>query len=280
VTFCPAFRDPVGSAKADWEIFAEVGRRLGFEAQFDFADSAAVYDEFVGLTADRLCDMSGLSHERLAQVGPIQWPAPVCETASTAATKFDKRLYTDHQFLTDTGRAKFAAFHWRGLAEPVDDEFPWVMTTGRLLGHWHTQTRTGRIEKIANQYSQPTLEVNPRDAQRLQLQSGDWVEVRSRRGFAYLPILVTQNISRGTVFMPMHWGFLWAENAEVNALTHPEVCPISLEPELKACAVQLTPIAAQPATVRPTSAAQLLAMVQPSLPALPAVTKQVASVTP
>ncbi|MEL6815108.1 MAG: nitrate reductase, partial [Cyanobacteria bacterium J06598_3] len=230
VTFCPAFRDPVGEAKADWAIFAEVGQRLGFEKQFSFADGAAVYDEFVTLTADRLCDMSGLSHERLATVGPIQWPAPVCETEATAATKFDKRLYTDFQFLTANGRAKFAAFHHKGLAEPPDDTFPMVLTTGRLLGHWHTQTRTGRIEKITKKYTQPTLEINPRDAQRLQVQSGDWVEVRSRRGSAKLPLLVTQNIRRGTVFMPMHWGFLWGKDAEVNALTHPEVCPISLEP--------------------------------------------------
>ncbi|WP_121970936.1 nitrate reductase [Leptolyngbya sp. BC1307] len=272
VTFCEAFRAPVGSARADWAIFAEVGRRLGFEKQFDWSDAAAVYDEFVSLTADRLCDMSGLSHERLAKTGPIQWPAPVCETAQTAATKFDKRLYTDFNFLTENGRAKFAAFHIKGLAEPPDPEFPMVLTTGRLLGHWHTQTRTGRIEKIAKKYSQPTLEVNPRDAQQMQLQSGDWVEVRSRRGFAHLPIRVTQNICRGTVFMPMHWGFLWADNAEVNGLTHPQSCPISKQPELKACAVQLTLIASQPPTAAPTSAEQIMAMVQSP----PAVTQQAA----
>ncbi|MFK8182100.1 MAG: molybdopterin oxidoreductase family protein [Phormidesmis sp.] len=264
VTLCSAFRDPVGQAKADWEIFSEVGRRLGFEAQFDYDNSAQVYDEFVSLTAGRLCDVSGLSHERLREHGPIQWPAPICETEETAASKTDKRLYTDFQFLTPNGRAKFAAFHLKGLAEPPDDEFPMVLTTGRLLGHWHTQTRTGRIDKITKKYTQPTLEINPRDAQRLQVQSGDWVEVRSRRGFAHLPLLVTQNIARGTVFMPMHWGFLWGKNAEVNALTHPEVCPISLEPELKACAVQLMPIATQPPTVALSNAEQLLAMMQPA----------------
>ncbi|MEL6815623.1 MAG: nitrate reductase [Cyanobacteria bacterium J06598_3] len=264
VTFCPAFRDPVGKAMPDWAIFAEVGRRLGFEQQFNFAGAAEVYDEFVSLTAGRLCDMSGLSHERLAATGPIQWPAPICETAETAADKFDKRLYTNYQFLTANGRAKFAAFHLKGLAEPPDEQFPMVMTTGRLLGHWHTQTRTGRIQKIVEKYPHPTLEINPRDAQKLQVQSGDWVEVRSRRGEVKLPILVTQNIRRGSVFMPMHWGFLWANNAEVNALTHPEVCPISLEPELKACAVQLVPIAHQGAMVKPSSAEQFLAMVQPA----------------
>ncbi len=263
VTFCPAFRDPVGKAKADWEIFAEVGRRLGFEQQFDFADSAAVYDEFVALTADRLCDMSGLSHKRLAAAGPIQWPAPIFETDETAADKFDKRLYADLRFLTENSRAKFAAFHMQGLAEPPDEQFPMVLTTGRLLGHWHTQTRTGRIEKIVEKHPHPVLEINPRDAQKMQVQSGDWVEVRSRRSAAKLPILVTQNIRRGTVFMPMHWGFLWAKDAEVNALTHPAVCPISLQPELKACAVQLVPINAPAEQSPPETAMQLLAMVQP-----------------
>ncbi|MEM8503728.1 MAG: nitrate reductase [Cyanobacteria bacterium P01_D01_bin.1] len=264
VTFCPAFRRPVGKAKADWEIFAEVGRRLGFERQFDFADASVVYDEFVALTAGRLCDMSGLSHERLAAAGPVQWPAPICETDETAADKFDKRLYTDFHFLTANGRAKFAAFHLKGLAEPPDDQFPLVLTTGRLLGHWHTQTRTGRIKKLVAKHPRPVLEINPKDAQHLRVQSGDWVEVRSRRSAAKLPILVTQNIRRGTVFMPMHWGFLWATDAEVNALTHPEVCPIALQPELKACAVHLVPIAAPAEQAPPETALQLLAMVQPT----------------
>ena len=137
-----------------------------------------------------------------------------------------------------------------------------VMTTGRLLGHWHTQTRTGRIEKIVATHPYPVLEVNPKDALTLKVQSGDWVEVRSRRGSAKLPILVTQNMRRGSVFMPMHWGFLWGTDTEVNGLTHPETCPISKEPELKACAVELVPIATPVDSSKPTPAQQILAMVQ------------------
>ncbi|MBE9079047.1 nitrate reductase [Romeria aff. gracilis LEGE 07310] len=241
VTLCPAFRQPPGEAKADWEIFAEVGRRLGFGPQFDFQDAAQVYREFVSLTAGQLCDMTGLSHDQLAK-GPVQWPYPATTCAETAADKFDKRLYTDLRFATEDGRARFHPFHAKGLAEPPDPSYPFVLTTGRLYGHWHTQTRTGRIEKTAEMHPHPVLEINPRDAQKLKIQSEEWVEVRSRRGYARLPVLVTQNIARGTVFMPMHWGFLWANQAEVNALTHPEVCPMSLQPELKACAVQLTAI--------------------------------------
>ena len=181
-------------------------------------------------------------HARLAAAGPIQWPCPEAETAETSSKKYNKRLYTDLKFATANLRANFAAFHAKGLAEPPDPEYPFVLTTGRLYGHWHTQTRTGRIDKIRNLHPNPFLEVNPRDAQRLEIQSGEWIEVRSRRGFVQLPVLVTQNIAQGVVFMPMHWGALWADQAEVNALTHPEVCPISLEPELKACAVQIIPM--------------------------------------
>ena len=242
VTYCPAFRPRPGQTRADWEIFAAVGQRLGFEKQFAFQSPAEVYEEFVQLTAGRVCDMTGLSHARLAAEGPIQWPCPEQETSETASTKYDKRLYSDHLFATPNRRANFAAFHEKGLAEPPDPDFPFVLTTGRLYGHWHTQTRTGRIEKTRKLHPEPLLEMNPIDAQRLQLQSGNWVEVRSRRGLACLKVHVTQYIRRGVLFMPMHWGALWADNAECNALTHPVTCPISLQPELKACAVSVVPV--------------------------------------
>jgi ferredoxin-nitrate reductase len=242
VTYCPAFRDRPGEARADWEIFADVGRRLGFEPQFASKTSADVYAEFVQLTAGRVCDMTGLSHQRLADEGPIQWPCPQAETPETAATKHDKRLYTDFRFPTPNGRAQFAAFHEQGLTEPPDPDFPFVLTNGRLYGHWHTQSRTGRIDKIRKMHPEPLLEMHPIDAQHLKVQSGDWVEVRSRRGYARLKVVVTQYIRRGVLFIPMHWGALWADAAECNALTHSAVCPISLQPELKASAVAVVPI--------------------------------------
>ncbi|MGF1458451.1 MAG: molybdopterin oxidoreductase family protein [Leptolyngbyaceae cyanobacterium] len=242
VTYCPAFRSRPGEARADWEIFAAVGRRLGFEQQFAFQDAAEVYAEFIQLTAGRVCDMTGLSHGRLAAEGPIQWPCPQTETEATASTKHDKRLYADHLFPTSNGRANFAAFHEKGLTEPPDPNFPFVLTNGRLYGHWHTQSRTGRIDKIRKMHPEPLLEMNPIDAQHLKLQSGDWVEVRSRRGMARLKVHVTQYMRRGVLFIPMHWGALWADAAECNALTHPTVCPISLQPELKASAVAVVPL--------------------------------------
>ena len=273
VTLCSQFRSPLGEARADWEIFAEVGRRLGFTKEFNFANSAEVYREFVQLTKDRPCDMSGLSHGRLRQQGSIQWPCPIeevidsnsialtCDTERNVTSDSEeakglfsnlfrsqdelpiaKRLYTDGRFNTADGRAKFAAFHSKGLAEPIDPNYPFVLTTGRLYEHWHTMTRTGRIAKIMKKQPQPFLEIHPKDAHKLNVEPEMLVEVRSRRGAARFPARITEAIAPGTVFVPMHWGALWTDNGEANLLTHPESCPISLQPELKASAVNLTPV--------------------------------------
>ncbi len=284
VTLCPSFRSPPGEARPDWEIFADIGRRLGFPSQFAFANAAEVRSEFVELTRGRLCDQTGITHDTLTELGPLQWPQPdqslaklLAEAASTVRERrnilelflpnvrlnpasdlpnelpnsYSQRLYPNYRFHTADGRARFAAIHAQGLAEPPDPNFPLVLTNGRLYGHWHTLTRTGRIEKTTAMHPTPFLEVHPRDAQPRNIQDGDWVEIRSQRGKAHLPAKVTKAIAPGTVFMPMHWGFLWGENTEINALTHPAVCPISLEPELKACAVELVALSATDAGDRP-----------------------------
>ncbi|WP_017324214.1 molybdopterin oxidoreductase family protein [Synechococcus sp. PCC 7336] len=243
VTYCPQFRDPPGEARADWEIFAEVGRRLGFEREFNFVNAAAVYAEFVSATKGRPCDMTRLSHRRLAEEGPTQWPSPGRPTDPIAklAHPEPKRLYTDLRFNTSDGRANFAAFHAGGLAEPPNPDYPLVLTVGRLYEHWHTMSRTGHIARIAKKHPHPRAEIHPKDAAKFGIEDGQWLEVRSRRGTSRFLANVTKAIAPGTVFVPMHWGELWAKNSEANALTHPEVCPISLQPELKACAVRVMP---------------------------------------
>jgi ferredoxin-nitrate reductase len=275
VTLCPAFQTPSGEAREDWAIFTEVGRRLGFVEQFPFTTAAEIHAEFVQLTRGRLCDMTGISHDRLQQEGPLQWPLPDKDEGegikdeksysssfiphpSSSTPHPAKRLYTDRRFQTANGRAQFAAYHSRGLAEPPDAEYPLVLTTGRLYGHWHTQTRTGRTEKIRQMYPQPFLEIHPRDAEQCGIQDQDWVEVRSRRGMARFPARVTKAIAPGTLFVPMHWGELWADQAEANALTHPTACPDSSQPELKACAVQLIPVSVETALSTPVANAEAL----------------------
>ncbi|MEM7553648.1 MAG: nitrate reductase [Cyanobacteria bacterium P01_A01_bin.84] len=259
VTLCSKFKEPSGEAKPDWEIFAEVGLRLGFTDKFQYVNSAQVYDEFVQLTRDRLCSVTEMSHEKLAQQGPLQWGSLPIDTEEDKSRGFfshifkyknqtptSKRLYTDLSFPTPDGRAKFAAYHSRGLAEPPNEEYPFILTSGRLYGHWHTLTRTGRIEKTAKMHPNPFLEIHPRDAAELGINEGDWVEIKSARGQAKFPAKITKAIAPKTVFIPMHWGSLWAKEAEANNLTHPHLCPISLEPELKACAIKIIPTSALP----------------------------------
>ena len=250
VTLSQGFQGSLGEPREDWWIFAQVGKRLGFDGQFAFESSEEVHREFRELTRDRPCDTTGLDYSTLIEFGPQQWPYPTGERPNTAP----KRLYTDYRFNTEDGRARFVAAHSNGLAEPPDPAFPLVLTVGRLYGHWHTQTRTGRISRLEKLHPEPFLEIHPRDAAALGIEDGDALEVRSRRGRCELPAKVTRAISPGTVFAPMHWGLLWSNTAEVNGLTHPEACPQSKQPELKACAVavcKLVPTVTEPAADAP-----------------------------
>ncbi len=237
VTLCQSFQPPLGESLADWEIFAAVGRRLGFADKFPFQNSAEVYAEFVQITRDRPCDMTGISHAKLTQLGAMQWQAS--DQHPEQDQVHDKRLYTDLQFYTPDRKARFGIYHSQGVFEVPDEQYPFILTTGRLYGHWHTQTRTGRIDKIRQMYPNPFIEIHPKDAHKFGINNGDLVEVKSRRGSSKFPALVTEAIARGVLFVPMHWGALWADNAEANALTHPEACPDSKQPELKACAVAI-----------------------------------------
>ncbi|MFN6340256.1 MAG: molybdopterin oxidoreductase family protein, partial [Cyanobacteriota bacterium] len=235
VTLCPAFRQPPGQARADWAIFAELGRRLGFTRQFTWTSAAEVYAEFVGLTRGRLCDMAGLSHALLAEHGPQQWPFP----EGTAPGGGGARLYGDHQFPTPSGRARLIAEAPLGLAEPPDDTYPLVLTVGRYLAHWHTMTRTALVARARKRHPGPVLEVHPADAEPLGLVDGAIATVRSRRGSVRVPVRLSEAIRPGVVFLPMHWGASQPEACEANRLMHELGCPLSKQPELKAAAVRL-----------------------------------------
>ena len=238
VTLCPAFREPPGEARADWAIFAELGCRLGFVEQFSFGSAAEVYGELVGLTAGRVCDLSGLSHALLAQHGPQQWPFP----AGTAPGRGAPRLYGDHHYPTPSGRARLLADPPMGLAEPPDDAYPLVLTVGRYLGHWHTMTRTVHVARVLKQFPEALLEVNPADAECHGLVDGALAEVTSRRGSLRARVQVSDRIRCGTVFLPMHWGASQPQPCEANRLMHEQADAISKQPELKAAAVRLAPL--------------------------------------
>ena len=238
VTLCRQFRPAPGEARADWAIFAELGRRLGFGEAFSYADSSEVFAEFVALTAGRVCDMAGLSHQLLADHGPQQWPF----SQGTAPGAGTARLYLDHCFPTATGRALFHCDQPFGLAEPPCDSYPLVLSVGRYLGHWHTMTRTAQVPRLLKQHPEALLEVHPRDGASHGLVDGGWAEVRSRRAAISARVQITDLIRPGTVFLPMHWGASQPNPCEANRLMHELGCPHSKQPELKAAAVRLTPL--------------------------------------
>jgi ferredoxin-nitrate reductase len=128
-----------------------------------------------------------------------------------------------------------------GLAEPPCDAYPLVLTVGRYLGHWHTMTRTGHVERLRTLHPEPLLEIHPRDAQRFGLTEGELATIRSRRHAVTARVQVTDRIRVGSVFLPMHWGFRQEPACEANALMHEQACPISQQPELKATAVTVAP---------------------------------------
>ncbi|MFC8193585.1 molybdopterin-dependent oxidoreductase, partial [Cellulomonas sp. NPDC057328] len=246
--------DPPGDALPDWQLIARVATAMGFDG-FAYASAEEVFEEIRRSTNPRTgYDLRGVSHERLRH-GPVQWPA-----APDGPARNPVRYRNDgvHQplhvrpdgtrprlvFPTPSGRAVFHARPHLDPAEMPDDDYPFVLTTGRVQHQWHTLTKTGKVPALNRLNPGPFVEVHPDDAARLGLVAGASAEVASRRGRAVLPVVVTDRVRPGTLFAPFHWNDLFGEYLSVNAVTNDAVDPLSFQPELKACAVTLTLVAA------------------------------------
>ncbi|TWS22741.1 molybdopterin-dependent oxidoreductase [Tsukamurella sputi] len=245
LTRTAAATPPPGDALPDWKLICLVAAELGHGADFDYPDAAAVFEELKAFHNPRTgWDLRGVDHARLAR-GPVQWPAapggadrnPIryLDPADTARGPF---------FATPSGRARFLARPYLPPAELPDDEYPLVLTTGRLAHQWHTMTKTGRVAKLNRLDPAPFLQLNPEDADRLGLTTGVRVRVSSRRGGATLPVAVDDAVRPGVCFAPMHFADSFGEDVAVNAVTNDAVDPESLQPEFKVCAVALTPVPA------------------------------------
>jgi anaerobic selenocysteine-containing dehydrogenase len=151
-----------------------------------------------------------------------------------------ERLYTDFRFPTPEGQAKFIAVDHREPFEGPDEDYPHVLTTGRVKSQWHTMTRTGKVVALRKICPEPFLEMNPSDARIGGIRDADFVEVESRRGKAVVQVRVTAETRPGTCFMPFHWGRRFGFYKAANNLTVTAKDPISRQPELKACAVRIT----------------------------------------
>ncbi|MEH0529251.1 molybdopterin-dependent oxidoreductase [Streptomyces stelliscabiei] len=278
LTLAAPAADPPGEAMADWRIIAAVAREMGFEKGFSYDTAEQVFEEIRRAWNPKTgWDLRGVSYERLRS-GSVQWPAatedgPARNPIRYAGAGADGGLL----FPTPSGRAVFHARPHLPAAEMPDDDYPFVLNTGRLQHQWHTLTKTGRVAKLNKLNPGPFVEVHPQDADALGLRDGDSVEVASRRGRAVLPAVVSDRVMPGCVFAPFHWNDLFGEYLSINAVTSDAVDPLSFQPELKVCAVSLAKVAAP---VRAPEALTVAAgTTAPPAPALPTAVTVPATVT-
>ena len=237
LTHMPKLAEPPGEALPDWKIISLFAYAMGFGASFMYQSAEEIFDEFAALTAGTLCDISGASYARLKNQGAVQWPCPKSNPAGTA------RLYVEGRFPTEDGKAALIPVEYAPPVEIPDDDYPLVLTTGRLKHHWHTMTRTGKNAALRRSAPDPILEINRADARRYGIQDADFVEVISRRGKVMAQSRVTDEIAVGACFLPFHWGRDEGFFKAANNLTISARDPVSRQPELKACAVRVRKVA-------------------------------------
>ncbi|GHJ44092.1 bifunctional reductase [Catellatospora sp. TT07R-123] len=267
--------DPPGDAVPDWLLIARVATAMGYPG-FDFGSAEEVFTELRAFANPQTgYDLRGVTYARLAE-GPVQWPAADPDGPDRNPVRYlndgVSRHLVEHAdgtrprlaFATASGRAVFWPRPHLAPAELPDDDHPYVLNTGRVQHQWHTLTKTGKVDKLNRLNPGPFVEVNPADAAALGLAAGDSVRVSSRRGEAVLPAVVTDRVLPGTCFAPFHWGDLFGDGIAVNAVTSDAVDPVSLQPELKYCAVALTRVAAAP----PVAAIEVLPAALPLSAAL------------
>ncbi|MEU5887420.1 bifunctional nitrate reductase/sulfite reductase flavoprotein subunit alpha [Streptomyces sp. NPDC047461] len=244
LTLTQPVADPPGEAMADWRIIAAVAREMGYEKGFSYDSAEQVFEEIRrAWNPVTGWDLRGVTYERLRET-PVQWPAA---EGGPARNPIRYVSGDELRFPTASGRAVFHARPHIPAAEMPDDDFPFVLNTGRVQHQWHTLTKTGRVAKLNKLNPGPFVELHPEDAGALGIAAGDRVEVASRRGRAVLPAVVTDRVRPGCCFAPFHWNDLFGEYLSVNAVTSDAVDPISFQPEFKVCAVSLTRISSAPA---------------------------------
>ncbi|MEW6620188.1 MAG: formate dehydrogenase subunit alpha [bacterium] len=210
--------EPIGQSRPDCSI-VELANKMGYQMKYDSA--AAIMEEIARLTPS----YGGISHQRLAKEGGIQWP---CPDAAHPGTKF---LHKD-KFVS--GKGKFQAVKYLPPVEEPDEEYPFWLTTGRILYHYHTGSMSRRSKGLNEICKEGYVEINPQDAISLGISDGQTVTVSSRRGSIEIKAKVTDKIAQGTFFIPFHF----AESA-ANVLTNSALDPIAKIPELKVCAVKI-----------------------------------------
>ncbi|MCA9670432.1 MAG: molybdopterin-dependent oxidoreductase [Myxococcales bacterium] len=217
--------EPPGEARADWEIIVELANRCG--ADWQYQSPADVYAEM----ARDAPKFAGIDHQRLDREGGLQWP---CPSADHPGTRY---LHEGGQI--SRGKGQFQAVDYRPPAEPVDDDYPLVLSTGRTLYHYNAATQTRRIEGLDAKQPVPFLEMHPRDAKKRGIADGDLVTLSSRRGTIRCQALFSRQVRKGCVWMSLHFA-----EARANLLTVDAGDLVTGTAEYKVCAVQVEPLPA------------------------------------
>ena len=249
--------EPPPGAIPDLDILMDFAKRLqdlgvvpaGYTDKFKTVDD--VWAEMMEASADTPYDFRGITRARMEKERGLRWPCPTEDSPGTGLryVKGHDPLLDSGPFADDTmaaGDIKFyarpdgKAFIWlrppKGPAEPADDEYPVVLSTGRVIEHWHTMTMTGQAPELLRAQPEAFAEINPRDAREWGIEQGDMVTIKSRRGEALIKAKVIDTPRRGMVFVPMHWA---DENSLINRVTINAFDPGSKQPEFKVCAVQI-----------------------------------------
>jgi NADPH-dependent sulfite reductase flavoprotein alpha-component len=243
--------DAPGDALPDWQLIARVACEMGYADAFTYASAAEVFEEIKRAWNPKTgYDIRGASHAALREQ-PMQWPVAnegshhrnpirylndgVSQSLGLQANGARPKLL----FPTASGKAMFFARPHMAPAEMPDDALPFVLNTGRLQHQWHTLTKTGKVPTLNKLNPGPFIELHPQDAAALGIKNKDAVEVRSVRGHAVLPAVVTDRVQPGNCFAPFHWNDVFGEHLAINTVTSDAVDPISLQPAFKFCAVAL-----------------------------------------
>ena len=213
--------DMPGNARQDWELIVELARRCGLDWQYNSVSD--VYEEMAG----HMRSLDNISWDRLEKEGSVCYPSFGPDLPGEEVIFFSG-------FPTETGKAKIVPADLLPPDELPDDKFPFVLTTGRVLEHWHTGAMTRRASMLEAQEPIPVVSMHPRDAKIHGFNKGDWVCVKTRRGEIKLQLKLDRDVSQGMLFMP----FCYVE-APANFLTNPQLDPYGKIPEFKFSAAQI-----------------------------------------
>ncbi|HMG34910.1 MAG TPA: molybdopterin oxidoreductase family protein [Blastocatellia bacterium] len=235
--------DSPGDAREDWKIIQDIAAKLGRPHGFTFNSPAEVFDELRRASRGGIADYSGITYQKIDRQSGVFWPCRSDEDPGTPRL-FEPGSWNPVSngtgpFYFPDGKARFNVADYSPPAEDVDNEFPIILTTGRVVSHYLSGTQTRRIGPLVSQYPEPCVEIHPQLAAKLAIRDGDMTTVESRRGKITLRAMVVTTIRPDTVFIPYHWG----GSKSANQLTVSAQDPISKIPEYKVCAVRLQKVA-------------------------------------